>query len=282
MPCLCGGGFYQCASTAAASLLTLTVNFRYFGDMKQLTQFLSIIRSEFPDDRLTYQKAVPTFHPETAEDAAKLFRLANHHKQPIFITGFGNNIDPQGKPFTDMVSIRTDRLNQLIEIAPDDFYVTVGSGYPLKEINVHLKDENLWLPHSALPYVGSVGGAIATGLSTSFDNHDFPLRKYFIKATVVTPEGDIIEPGSVCFKSVSGYEIVKIFAGSWGLLGLIVYASFRVMPVSAVPEYDRMLQKPVSREALLKALDEKNDAVDAVYSRKIKARFDPGRVLPVV
>ncbi|UCE23255.1 MAG: FAD-binding oxidoreductase [Candidatus Zixiibacteriota bacterium] len=266
----------------ASSLLTLTTNISYLGDMTQLNQFLSVIKSEFPEDRLTYQKAVPTFHPETAEDAARLFQLANRHKQPIFITGFGNNIDPQGKPFTEMVSVRTDRLNKLIEIAPEDFYVTTGSGYPLKEINVHLEDEKLWLPHSSLPYVGSVGGAIAAGLSASFDNHDFPLRKYFIKATVVTPEGEIIEPGSVCFKSVSGYEIVKIFSGSWGLLGFIVSASFRVMPLSAETEYDRMLQKPLEREALLKALDETNDAVDAVYSRKIKARFDPARVLPVV
>lgn len=250
--------------------------------MIQLNEFLAIVESEFPDDRLTFQKAVPTFHPENADDAARFFRLANQHRQPIFITGFGNNIDPQGKPFTDMVSVRTDRLNKLLEIAPDDFYVTVGSGYPLKEINAHLASHDLWLPHSSLPYVGSVGGALAGGLSADLGSHDFPLKKFFIKAEVVSPGGEIISPGSVCFKSVSGYDVVKIFAGSWGLLGFIVSASLRVMPSSAMPEYADMKLKAVDRRPLLETLDPANDDVDAVYSRKVKTRFDPNGILPVV
>jgi len=250
--------------------------------MKRLEEFVSIIKSEFPDDRLTYQRAVPTFHPETAEEAAAFFRLANRHKQKIFITGFGNNIDPVGEPFTAMLSVRTDRFNQLLNIAADDFYVTTGAGYPLREINEHLAEKNLWLPHASLPYVGSVGGALATGLNSDFDGHDFPLKKYFLKAEIVTPEGEIVKPGSVCFKSVSGYDIVKIFAGSWGLLGLIVSASFRVMPISAQGEYVMMKQKAVDRAPVLEALDPSCSDADAVYSRKIKARFDPNNVLPTV
>jgi FAD/FMN-containing dehydrogenase len=250
--------------------------------MARLDEFISAIKAEFPDDRLTYQKAVPTFHPETADDAAALFRLANRHHQPIFITGFGNNIDPQGERFTEMIVIRTDRLNKLHKMEADDFYVTVGAGYPLREINTHLREKNLWMPHSALAYVGSVGGSLAVGLSADFGGHDFPLKKYFIKAEVVTPRGDIIQPGSVCFKSVSGYDIVKLFAGSWGLLGLIVSATFRVMPHSASGDYAEARIKAIDREPFLKAFDESNDAPDAVYSRKVRAKFDPTGILPIV
>lgn len=250
--------------------------------MARLDEFIALVKSEFPDDRLTYQRAVPTFHPETAEEAAAFFRLANRQDQKIFITGFGNNIDPVGEPFTGMAAIRTDRFNQLLEIAADDFYVTAGAGYPLREINEHLAEKNLWLPHASLPYVGSVGGALAAGLSSDFEGHDFPLKKYFLKAEIVTPEGEIVKPGSVCFKSVSGYDIVKIFAGSWGLLGLIVSASFRVMPVSARGDYLSMKQKAIDRAPLMETLDESCGDADAVYSRKIKARFDPNHVLPIV
>jgi len=102
--------------------------------MKNVEEFVSIIKSEFPDDRLTYQKAIPTFHPESAEDASKLFKLANKYKQKIYITGFGNNIDPIGEPFDSMVSVRNDRLNELLELSAEDFYVRVGSGYPLLEL----------------------------------------------------------------------------------------------------------------------------------------------------
>lgn len=250
--------------------------------MARLERFLSIIKSEFPDDRLTYQKGVPTFHPESAEDAARLFRLANRHRQKMYITGFGNNIDPQGEPFVNMVSVRTDCLNRLLEAAPEDFYITTGSGYPLRELNLHLKEYNLWLPHSSLPYVGSVGGSLAVGLSSLLDNHDFPLKKYFIKAEIVTPEGDIIRPGSTCFKSVSGYDIVKIFAGSWGLLGLIISAAFRVMPLMGAEEFASIKMKAINRQNFLDGLVDSNKDTDAVYSRKIKEKFDPQNILPTV
>jgi len=250
--------------------------------MSTLPEFLKILSSEFPEDRVTWQKNVPTFHPENAEDAAKLLQLSNKHKQRIFITGFGNNIDPVGEPFESMLSIRTDRLNDLIELKAADFYVKVGGGYPLRELDDDLKAASLFLPHSRLPYVGSVGGSLAVNLSAELHGHDLPLRRYLIWAEVVTPEGDIITPGSVCFKSVSGYDIVKIFAGSWGLLGLIVSAAFRVLPVTAVEEYSTLIQKGVDRNFLLDSLKESNQNTDAVYSRKIKSKFDPAGVLPVV
>lgn len=250
--------------------------------MKDLNKFLEAVRNEFADDRLTYQKTIPTFHPESAEEASDFIKLANSFNQELYITGFGNNIDPIGSPFDKMVSIRTDRLNDIIEIVPEDFYITVGSGYPLREINLHLKEHKLWLPHSSLSYVGSVGGALAAGLTAKYDVHDLPLKKYFIRAEIVTPQGEIITPGSTCFKSVSGYDIVKIFFGSWGLLGLIVSATFRVMPESGADDYGSITLRSFDRSKLLDCLDEKNNDSDAVYSRKVKEKFDPKNVLPIV
>ena len=250
--------------------------------MNTIETFVTIIKSEFPGDRLTYQKTIPTFHPESANEAAAFIRLANQHRQGLYITGFGNNIDPVGRPFDRMVSVHTDRLNQLIEFVPDDFYIRLGTGYPLHELNAHLAKEKLWLPHAALPYVGSVGGAIAVGLSAELHDHDLPIRKYLIQAEVVTPEGEIVRPGSVCFKSVSGYDVVKLYAGSWGLLGLIVTATFRIMPESGKADFASMRMKAVDRNSFLAGLDEKNDSTDAVYTRKIKARLDPNSILPIV
>ncbi len=260
--------------------------------MSRPEQFITVIQSEFPEDRLTYQKAIATFHPQSAQEAAKLFKLANKQKQPLYITGFGNNIDPLGSPFTEMITVRTDRLNDVLEINPPDLFITVGSGFPLREINVELeqfdygKDEfniaKLFLPHSDLPYVGSVGGAIAAGLNATLGQHKVPLKKYLVKAEVVTPEGEIITPGSVCFKSVSGYDIVKLFWNSWGLLGLIISASFRIMPLTAKHEFATMTLDAINRRSILSVLDEADTTVDASYSRKIRNKFDPQGIFPIV
>ena len=98
--------------------------------------------------------------------------------------------------------VKSDRLNSLIETVAGDYYVVVGAGYPLKELNSALEKDNFFLPHANLPYVGSVGGALAVGLSAEMHEHNVPLSRYFLKAEIVTPEGEIITPGSICFKSV--------------------------------------------------------------------------------
>lgn len=250
--------------------------------MDKVINFLSILESEFPSDRLTYQKAIATFHPESGDEAARCVKLANRYQQPLFVTGFGNNIDPLGEPFTGMISIRTDRLNTLEEVAPEDFYVRVGAGYPVREIGRRLIEHQLFFPHADLPYTGSVGGGIAINLTADLGGHDLPIRRFLIMAEIVTGAGEIIKPGSTCFKSVSGYDVVKIFAPSWGLLGIIISAVFRVMPRSAAEEYLDMKQKAIDRTHFLAGLDERNQDVDAVYCRKIKNKFDPGHVLPIV
>jgi len=250
--------------------------------MKSINEIITRINSEFPDDRLTFQKGVAVFHPESVAEAARFFKLAGRLDRKVFISGYGNNIDPVGAAFENMLVVKTDRLNSVIAVVEQDLYVTVGGGYPLNEINARLKRHNLFVPHADLPYAGSAGGAVAINLAAELNSHDLPLKKYFIKAEIVTPTGEILTPGSVCFKSVSGYDIVKIFAASWGLLGLIATATFRTIPLSAIEEYVAMKMKAVNRENFLIGLDESDQSADAVYSRKIKNKFDPDDLLPIV
>lgn len=246
------------------------------------TEFIKALGEEFPDDRLTYQKRLATFHPDSTAEAARMVKLANKIGQPLYVTGFGNNIDPIGRPFEDLVVVRTDRLNSVLEISESNLLIKVGAGFPLREINTSLASQRLWMPHASLPYVGSAGGAVAVNLSADIHGADLPIKKYFIQAEIVSPEGEIITPGSTCFKSVSGYDLVKIYAPSWGLLGLLVNLTFRVMPISAADEFSNLKMKPVDRDHFLSGLDETNKDTAAVYSRKIKAKFDPRTVLPIV
>jgi FAD/FMN-containing dehydrogenase len=240
------------------------------------------ILQEFPADRLTFQKGIATFHPESADDAARLFALANKIDQKLFITGFGNNIDPEGEKFRKLITIRTDRLNAILKIAPEDFYIVVGSGYPLSEINRVLYEHGLFMPHAGLPYAGSVGGALAAGLAANQGEHGLPIGRYFIMAEIVLPTGEIIKPGSVCFKSVSGFDIVKIFSPSWGLLGLIVSATLRVLPLSVREEYDNLKMKPIDYRAFCRLYNNPGADIAAQYSLKIKHKFDPKNILPLV
>ncbi len=250
--------------------------------MSDLKQFIQVTQARFPENRLTYQKGIATFHPESAQEAADLLASANEYRQKLFITGFGNNIDPVGEKFEKLMTLRTDRLNTMLQIVPEDFYIVVGAGFPLREINRDLKPFGLFLPHSDLPYVGSVGGSLAVGLSAHNGGHSIPLSRYFIKAEIATPEGEVIRPGSVCFKSVSGYDIVKIFAPSWGLLGLIATATLRVLPISIRAEFANIKMSPVKYREFVERFQRPEGNVSAQYSLKIKRKFDPLNILPLI
>jgi len=249
-----------------------------------MEQFLKIIKDHFPDDRLTWQKSVPTFHPEDVNEAAQIFDLANKHKAQLYVTGFGNNIVPVGDKYDKIVAVKSDRMNQFIEISTADYFVEVGAGYPIRELNQHIEKEGFFLPIADLPYVGSVGGALAVGLSMhrSNDPHPVPISKNFIMAKIATPDGKAINPGSACFKSVSGLDIVKIFSPSWGLLGMICTATFRVLPLSARDEYPNLSQDKIDFDSFAELYRNPGDNQSALYSIKIKEKFDPNNVLPLI
>jgi len=237
------------------------------------------IRQSCPD-RLTWQKTIPTFHPESAEEAAEIFRRAGQYGQKIFIAGFGNNVDPVGDTFADLLVIKTDRLNYIDLTAARDFSITVGAGYPLIEINHAIAQDKLWFPFSQTNYPGSAGGALACGLAGSDGSHQVPLSRFLLAVTAVLPDGSLVKPGALTFKSVSGYDVSRIFFNSWGSLGLIVELSFRVLPISKRGEWPRIPLFPVDREGFVDTLQ--GNTPESHLCRRLKDEFDPDRLLPLV
>ncbi len=244
-----------------------------------INQLEKEINLTFPD-RLTWQKRIPTFHPESSAEAAEVFRMAAKLRQSMFINGFGNNINPVGDEFNDLLILKTDRLNHIIETNNKDFYISVGAGYPLIEINKALAGDGLWFAFGDTSYPGSFGGALAVGLTVSDGTHDLPLMRNLLAVTAVLPDGNIIKPGAKTFKSVSGYDFSRIFFNSWGLLGMVSVLTFRVLPLSKKDETPRMVMKAPDRVKFLK--DFTGDTPIGEMCRKIKAEYDPDNLLDIV
>jgi len=244
-----------------------------------------------PEDRFTLQKGIPTFHPESAEEAATFFRLASGSGQNIFITGFGNNVDPEGARFTNVIALRTDRLNRLGTVSGEGLRVEVGSGYPLREINQKLAHRGLFFPLGDLPYVGSVGGAIAVGLSGQRCNPDgsesiLPIKKFVLQLTVATPTGEVKRLGVSGSGNGAQEETARLYSPSWGLFGLIVSATLRLAPLSAHSEYSGVTQRKVESGSFLGALREGTAGSSSPdtpqYLSKVRAKLDPGGILPIL
>ncbi len=237
------------------------------------------IDSRFPD-RLTWQKTIPTFHPESTEEAAAVFALASKHKQQLFIAGFSNTIDPIGEPFKDLLVVKSDRLNDIHEINAADLYAVVGAGFPLKELNRHLVNKNLWFPFSDTHIPGSFGGAMASGVCAGDGAHEVPFSRYVIALTAVMPSGEIITPGAKTFKSVAGYDITRMFYNSWGLLGMIISLTVRILPLQQKDILPRLLLKSLDLEGFRSSLAENSPA--GKFYRDVRAAYDPDNLLTLV
>jgi glycolate oxidase len=244
-----------------------------------IEQLENDLRNAYPD-RLTWQKSIPTFHPESAGEAADIFDRARKYRQRIYISGFNNNVSPVGPDFADILVVKSDRFNILHEIAAQDFYVTVGAGYPLKEINKTLAVHRLWFPFSATEYPGSAGGALASGLAGHDGRHTVPLSRFLLSVTAVLPDATIVKPGAVTFKSVSGYDISRLFYNSWGVLGMIIELSFRVLPESKRSEAPHLTLFPADRQAFIR--DMRSESPLSEMARKIKGEYDPDNLLPLL
>jgi FAD/FMN-containing dehydrogenase len=236
------------------------------------------IRVAYPDG-LTWQKSIPTFHPESEEQAADIFRLAGEHKQKLYISGFNNNVNPVGDPFSELLIIKTDRMNAIISVAPQDFYITVGAGYPLMELSRALDKHELFFPFSDAGYPGSCGGALASGLTGSDGDHTIPLSRYLLSVTAALPDGTIVKPGAVTFKSVSGYDVARIFFNSWGVIGMVLELSFRVLPESKRDDMQTLTLFAPDRRTFSNQM--RGDSPLATICQKIKAEYDPHNLLPI-
>lgn len=254
-----------------------------------LKEFIASLAEAIPEDRLTYQKGIATVHPESALEASAVFKLAKEKNQRLYITGFGNNIDPIGPEFEDLLVIRTDRLGDIRRIDPSGLSIEVGAGYPLGEMNQKLKESGLFFPLAGLAYPGSVAGAIATNLSADLDPEFWKdklladgsptpaaidIKRYLLEVQIVLPSGEIKRIATPSGDGLTGGSFAAIFCPSWGLFGMIISAKLRVMPESGKIEYSNLRQRQTSIAGFLEQVKSESD-----YLYQVRKKFDGAGVL---
>lgn len=183
------------------------------------------------------------FAPVNAEEAAEWVRSAGCFRIEGTSTksDFGNAIN------VDQV-LSTRQLCGIVEWSPDDLVVVVRSGTSIHQLQEELKAKRQWLPippaldglarlTAGLP--GTVGGLVASNLPTRWDSATKGVRYWVLGMQVIRPNGEIVKVGSKAVKNVAGYDVQKLYVGSWGSLGFITQVVFRVFPLG-VPAIDHL------------------------------------------
>jgi glycolate oxidase FAD binding subunit len=133
-----------------------------------------------------------------------------------------------GEP-ADLV-IDTGRLADVVEHAAGDLVVTAQAGVALQALNHHVGQAGQWLALDPPEVGASIGGIVATGASGPRRLLYGTPRDLLIGITVVLADGTVARSGGKVVKNVAGYDLGKLFTGSFGTLGVIAECTFRLHP----------------------------------------------------
>jgi glycolate oxidase FAD binding subunit len=215
--------------------------------------------------------------PATVAEASALLRAAAAHDLAVVARGGGSKLDWGAPPRRCDLVVDTTGLDQVLEHAAGDLVVRAQAGVPLARLADVLAGagQQLALDPAPPPPAGgaaswlgaTVGGTLATG-ATEPSPAPPPLaggaaswlgatvggtlatgaagprrlrygtpRDLLIGITVVRADGAVASAGGKVVKNVAGYDLGKLFTGSFGTLGLIVEAVFRLHPRPASTAY---------------------------------------------
>lgn len=152
--------------------------------------------------------------------------------EPIAILGHGSK--PRLVESDDIAFLCTSDHTGIIDYRPDELVITARSGTSLEEIQevVHAQGQMLPSDPPMFNRKGTVGGAIASGLSGPGRPWYGSTRDSLLGVEVVNGKGQRLNFGGKVIKNVAGFDIARLYAGSKGTLGLILSATFKLLPVS--------------------------------------------------
>ncbi len=168
--------------------------------------------------------------PASTEEIAEVLQLASRERWNVVPAGGMTWLNPQQKSTANLV-INTTRLNQIIEHEPADLIAIAQAGVKLVDFNTKLKENGQWLPLDP-PDDGraTIGGVVATGLGGAQQFGYGRPRGSVIGMKVVMADGSVIKAGGRVVKNVAGYDLCKLFTGSYGTLGIITEVNFKLRP----------------------------------------------------
>jgi glycolate dehydrogenase FAD-binding subunit len=176
---------------------------------------------------------VATEHPGTPEEAAELLRTLGADGRAVRIRGGGTKRAwaAGGEPIA--IEIVTDGLDAVVEHNEGDFTAVLEAGMPLaraQELFATTGQMFALDPPLGPGEAATLGGVLATADSGPLRHRYGGVRDLVVGITVALSDGSLAKAGGRVIKNVAGYDLGKLFAGSFGTLGLAVTIAVRLHP----------------------------------------------------
>lgn len=173
--------------------------------------------------------------PASAEELSELLSRCDREGLHVEIVA-GETLRAMGRPPRHVdISLSTLGLNAIVEDSPADLTVAVQSGVRLRDLGTRLSRHRTFVPFDApRASEATVGGTLAAGwLGPRRHLYGRP-RDYLLGSVAVLADGTIARAGGIVVKNVAGYDMSRLYLGSFGTLAVLVQANFKTVVQPAV------------------------------------------------
>ncbi len=218
---------------------------------------------------------VETLKVRDAKDVESAVREAIAAEQPLEIVGHGSKRDI-GQPVATNAVLDLSALNAVTSYEPHELIVTVQAGAPVADVIAMMDAKNQEFAFEPMDTSvllgtsagqGTIGGMIASGLSGPRRIRSGGVRDHLLGGNAVSGFGDAFVAGSRVVKNVTGYDISKLLAGSWGTLAVLTEATIKLVPKAEAQTtlVLRGLDDATANKAMTRALGSSFDVSAAAH-----------------
>src|SRR4051812_21259201 len=177
------------------------------------------------------------FIPPDEAEVASVVREAAARRTPLAVEGGGTRRG-LGRPMQTAATLSTAKLRGVTLYEPTELVLSARAGTPLAEVEALLAKHGQRLafePMDHRPLQGSggeptLGGIVAANVSGPRRIEAGAARDTLIGVRAVTGRGEAVKSGGRVMKNVTGYDLVKFLAGSYGTLAVLSEVTFKVLP----------------------------------------------------
>jgi len=171
--------------------------------------------------------------PRTAEEISAIIKLANREMIPVTPRGAGSGLSGGAVPLHGGIVIATDRMNEILEVDPENLMMVLEPGVVTREINEILADYGLFYAGYPMSLETCyIGGNVAENAGGGKAVKYGVTGRYVMGLEMVTPTGEIVRLGGKRVKDVTGYNLLGLMVGSEGTLGVFTKVTLKLLPLA--------------------------------------------------
>ena len=252
-----------------------------------LEKHLGISLITDPDITASYSKDQAPFAPSapaaavllarSTEEISKALAFCSERKIPVVTRGAGSGLSGGANADSDSLVISLEKMNQILEIDPANQLARVQAGVINLDLDTAVKEFGMaYLPDPASRDWSTLGGNVATNAG-GMCCVKYGVTSHHVRAlTVVLSSGEVIQLGKSTKKFVTTLDLMHLFVGSEGTLGIVTEITLNIVPrpkspATLIATFPSIKQAAAASAELLKLRPSMLEIIDQTTLRAVES-----------